>query len=216
MIGGAAKLATLPLRRRLIGSGILLVGVLLVLLGFFLNLTSGPVHNFVVTTPSGSTAVTIPIGSHTAADNLKHTWDHGLLSGNTVRALSDAAVRAGVVGMAAAAALAALALVVSPLRGFVGLAAGVGLMGDAVIAGVLFGSNVRLTADFSHVPGMTIDLGPALWVLAAGFVAVLVGGALAAWRPLAGLFTGVSLAITGAGLGAGLALLVGGNRLAGG
>jgi len=46
MIGGAAKLATLPLRRRLIGAGVMLVGVLFVLLGFFVNLTDGPVHGF--------------------------------------------------------------------------------------------------------------------------------------------------------------------------
>jgi hypothetical protein len=50
-------------------------------------------------------------------------------------------------------------------------------------------------------------------VFAVGFAGILVGGALSAWRPLAGLFGGISLALLGAGLGASLAVVLGGNHL---
>jgi hypothetical protein len=214
MIGSAAKLATLPLRRRLIGAAVMLVGVFFVGLGFFVNLTNDPVHGSIpLLLPGQGDALRIPIGSHTAAGILQHAFDHPLFTSNTVRELGDAAVRGGVVAMAAGAAIALLTIFVPPLRGFAGLAAGLGLAGDAAISGVLFGENTRITADFSHNPQIHVDLGVALWVFAVGFAAILVGGALAAWRPLAGLFTGISLAITGAGLGAALAVVLGGNHL---
>jgi hypothetical protein len=214
MIGSAAKLATLPVRRRLIGAAIMLVGVFFVGLGFFVNLTNDPVHGtFPLLLPGQGQALQIPLGSHTAAGILQHAFDHPLFTSNTVRELGDVAVRGGVVAMAVGAAVALLSIVVKPLRGFAGLAAGLGLAGDAAISGVLFGENTRITADFSHAPQVHVDLGVALWVFAVGFGLILVGGALAAWRPLAGLFTGISLAITGAGLGATLAFVLGGNHL---
>jgi len=214
VIGGAAKLATFPLRRRLIGAGIMLVGVFFVLLGFFVNLTNDPVHGSIpVLLPGQGEALRIPLGSHTAAGILQHTFDHPLFTNNTVRELGDAATRGGVVAMAVGAAIALLSVFVPPLRGFAGLGAGLGLAGDAAVSGVLFGENTRITADFSHNPQIHVDLGIALWVFGVGFVLILVGGALAAWRPLAGLFTGISLAITGAGLGAALAVVLGGNHL---
>jgi hypothetical protein len=214
MLGSAAKLATLPLRRRLIGAAIMLVGVFFVGLGFFVNLTNDPVHGSVpLLLPGQGDALRIPLGSHTAAGILQHAFDHPLFTSNTVRELGDAATRGGVVAMAVGAAIALLSIFVPPLRGFAGLAAGLGLAGDAAISGVLFGENTRITADFSSSPQIHVDLGVALWVFAVGFALILVGGALAAWRPLAGLFTGISLAITGAGLGAALAVVLGGNHL---
>lgn len=214
MVASAARLATLPLRRRLIGAGIMLIGVLFVLLGFFVNLTNGPVHGtFPVLLPGQAQALQIPLGSYTGAGILQHAFDHPLFTSNTVRELGDAAVRGGVVAMAVGGALALLAIAVPFLRGFAGLAAGLGLAGDAAICGVLFGENTRITADFAHAPQVHVDLGVGLWVFAAGFALILVGGALAAWRPLAGVFTGISLAITGAGLGAALAVVTGGNHL---
>lgn len=201
------RLATLPLRRRLIGALVMAGGIALVALGFFLPLT-----NDVVPTQSG--ALHLSVTSDTASGILHHAFDHPLFTGNTVRELGDAAVRGAVVAMAGAAALALLSIFVTPLRGFAGLAAGLGLAGTAAISGVLFGENTRITADFAHNPQIHVDLGVALWVFAVGFVAILVGGALAAWRPLAGLFTGIGLAVTGAGLGAALALVLGGNHLA--
>jgi hypothetical protein len=213
MIGGAAKLATLPLRRRLIGAGIMLVGVFFVALGFFVNLSGGPAHGSITVPLSQPGALRIPLGSNNAAGVLQHAFDHPLFTSNTVRELGDVAIRGGVVLMAAAGAIGLLAIFLPPLRGFAGPAAGLGLMGDAAIAGVLFGENSRLSVDFSHNPQIHVDLGAALWVFAVGFAAILVGGALAAWRPLAGLFSGISLALTGAGLGAALAVVMGGNHL---
>jgi hypothetical protein len=191
----------------------MLLGVLVVLLGFFVELGSGPAHGSITVPINQAQALQIPLGSDNAAGVLKHAFDHPLFTSNTVRQLSDVALRGGVVVMAAAAAFALLTILIPPLRGFAGLAAGLGLLGDAAVAGMLFGENARLSVDFSHNPQIHVDLGAALWVLAVGFVAILVGGALAAWRPLAGLFSGISLALTGAGLGAALALVVGGNHL---
>jgi uncharacterized membrane protein len=201
MIGGAAKLATLPLRRRLIGAGIMLVGVLLVLLGFFVNLTNGQA-------PQNA------VSDDTAAGILHHAFDHPLVT-NTVQGLADAAVRGAVVAIAAAGALALLSTVASPLRGLAGTGAGAGLAGVATVSGVLFGENTRVTADFSHAPQFHVDLGMGLWILAAGCAVILVGAALSAWRPLAGLFSGIGLALGGAGLGASLALVTGSNHLLG-
>lgn len=213
MVGSATKLATLPMRRRLIGAAVMLVGVFFVLLGFFATLKTGPAHG-AVTVPLGQAgALQIPLGSDNAAGILHHALDHPLFTANTVRQLSDVAVRGGVILMAAAAALGLIAIFVPPLRGFAGSAAGLGLFGDAVVAGVLFGENSRLSVDFGHNPQIHVDMGAAVWVFAVGFAAILVGAALAAWRPLAGLFSGISLALTGAGLGAILAVIVGGNHL---
>ena len=216
MVGSATKLATFPLRRRLIGAAIMLVGVFLVGLGFFVDLTGNAVHG-AISLPAGRLgALQIPFSSHNAAGILQHAFDHPLFTANTVRQLSDVAVRGGVILMAAGAAVAFVTILVPPLRGFAGIAAGLGLFGDAALAGVLFGENARLSVDFSHNPQIHVDLGAALWVFALGFGLVLVGGALAAWRPLAGLFSGITVALTGAGLGAILALVVGGNHLVAG
>lgn len=212
----ALKVATFPLRRRLIGALVMFLGVLVVFLGFFVELGSGPAHGSITVPVNQAHALQIPLGSDNAAGVLKHAFDHPLFTSNTVRQLSDVALRGGVIVMAAAAMIALLTILVPPLRGFAGLAAGLGLMGDAAVAGVLFGENARLSVDFGHNPQIHVDLGAALWVFAVGFVAILVGGALAAWRPLAGLFSGISLALTGAGLGAILALVVGGNHLVAG
>jgi len=214
VIAGAAKAATLPLRRRLIGAGVMLVGVFVVALGFFVNLTDGPVHGSLpLLIPGRQNALQIPLGSYTAAGILQHAFDHPLLS-NTVRELGDVAVRGAVVAMAGAAALALLSVFAAPLRGLAGTAAGLGLAGVAAISGTLFGENTRVVADFSHNPQIHVDLGIGLWVLAVGFGGILVGAALAAWRPLAGLFSGISLALAGAGLGAALAVVLGGNHIA--
>src|SRR5579884_1205201 len=148
MIGGAAKLATLPLRRRLLGAGVMLVGVFFLLLGFFVNLTDGPVHGAVSVPLGQAAALRIPLGSFTAAGILQHAFDHALIA-NTVREVGDVAVRGAVVAMAAAGALALLSLVVAPLRGLAGTGAGLGLAAVAAISGVLFGENTRVTADFS-------------------------------------------------------------------
>lgn len=207
------KLATLPLQRRLIGAGVMLVGVFIVAIGFFASLTNGAQHGSITVPVPNRSALTIPLGSHNAMGILQHVADHPLLGDSSVRGIADAAVRVAVILMAAGAALGLVSIFLPPLRGFAGLGAGLGLLGDAVVAGVLFGENTRVHADFSHNPQIYVDLGAALWVLAVGFGLILVGGALAAWRPLAGLFSGLSLALTGAGLGAGLAILVGGNHL---
>ena len=207
------KLATLPLQRRLIGAGILLVGVFIVALGFFASLTGGPTHGSIDIPLAHRSALQIPLGSNNAMGILQHVADHPLLSDSTVRGVADAVVRIAVVLMAGGAALAFVSIFVPPLRGFAGLGAGLGLLGDAAVAGVLFGENTRVKVDFGHNPQIYVDLGAALWVLAVGFAVILVGGALAAWRPLAGVLTGVSLAITGAGVGALLAVAVGGNHL---
>jgi len=207
------KVATLPLQRRLIGAGMLLAGVFIVAIGFFANLTGGAAHGSITVPFSKQGALQIPLGSHNAMGILQHVADHPLLSDSTVRGIADAVVRIAVVLMAAGAALALVSIFIRPLRGFAGLGAGLGLLGDAAIAGVLFGENTRVKVDFGHNPQVYVDLGAALWVLAVGFAVILVGGALAAFRPLAGLFTGISLALTGAGVGALLAVVVGGNHL---
>src|SRR3981081_136573 len=127
MIGGAAKLATFPLRRRLIGAAIMLVGVFFVALGSFATPTTDPVPaSFPLLLPGQGQALQIPLGSHTAAGILQHAFDHPLFTSNTVRELGDAAVRGGVVAMALGGGVALLSIVVKPLRGFAGLAAGLG------------------------------------------------------------------------------------------
>jgi hypothetical protein len=207
------KVATLPLRRRTIGAAIMLVGVFFVALGFYVNLTGGAAHGSITVPFVQQGALQIPLGSHNAAGILQHVADHPLLSDSSVRGVADAVTRIAVLLMAGGAALALLSIFVPPLRGFAGLGAGLGLMGDAAIAGILFGENTRVKVDFGHNPQIYVDLGAGLWVFAVGFGLILVGGALAAWRPLAGLFTGLGLAFTGVGLGAALAVLVGGNHL---
>jgi hypothetical protein len=213
MVGGAVRVATFPLRRRLIGAAVMLVGIALVGLGFVARLGSGPQVDTTGMPAPQFGALQVPLGSDNAAGILQHAFGHPLFTSNLVQNLGDVALRGGVVLMAAAAAVALLTVFLPPLRGFAGLAAGLGLLGDAAVAGVLFGERTRISVDFGHNPQVHVDLGAALWVFAAGFAAILVGGALAAWRPLAGLFSGVSLALLGAGLGASLALVIGGNHL---
>src|SRR5258708_11127711 len=124
MISGAAKLATLPLRRRLIGAAIMLVGVFFVALGFFVNLTDGPVHGTINLPQAVAGGLQIPLGSHTASGILQHAFDHPLVANNTVRALGDGAVRGGVVAMAVGGPIAPLGILIAPRPGFSGLAAG--------------------------------------------------------------------------------------------
>jgi hypothetical protein len=209
------RLLTLPLRgRRLIGVLILGLGVLLVLGGFFLDL-SGTVDPTRQITLGGRASVPGQ-GSVTAAAALQHVIDHGLAGGGgRIATLADFGFRGGVVLMAIAGLVALIALVAPPLRGFAGTAAGFGLAGDALVAGVLVGERTRLTFD-GAAPQLHVDVGTAVAILAAGFAVVLVGGAVAAFRPLAGLFSGISLAVSGAVAGGALALLVGGDRIEGG
>lgn len=215
----AVHLATFPLRsRRAIGALILTAGVLIVTLGFFIDLsaTIDPAHQLTQKVTVGRNQfASIPVGTGvTAASTFRHAVDHGLANGGRIATLADAAFRGGVMLMALGGASATLTLLAPPLRGMAGTAAGLGLFGDALVAAVLFGERSRLT--IAAVPSLHVDISAGVAVLALGFVVIIVGGALAAFRPLAGLLTGISLAISGGIAGAVLALVIGGdNAIAG-
>ena len=145
-----------------------------------------------------------------AASTVRHALDHGIQGTGIVQHLADVAFRGGAVLMAAAALL-ALMLLLTPMRGLIGLAAGLGLLGAALMAGVVVGSNTQLSdATGGH---LHLTLGTGLYICAVGFAVVAAGGAVAALRPLAGIFTALGLAVLGAVLGGGLALLVGGDHV---
>jgi hypothetical protein len=206
------RVATFPLRsRRTIGVLVLTAGVLIVVLGFFVDLSAGidPSHQLTI---GRNQSASIPVGSGvTAGSTLRHALDHGLAGITRTASIADFGFRTGVIFMAIGGGIAALTLLAPPLRGFAGLGAGIGLLGDALVAGVLVGERSRLTV--AATPSLHVDISAGVVVLALGFAVILVGGALAAFRPLAGLVSGISLAFTGAALGAGLALIVGGDRV---
>ena len=206
----AMSAATLPLRRRLIGSLIVIAGALVVLVGFFMTLSQNA-----AAAPSTSTvliggqALSLTGGGGTAADALRHLTDHSLARETTVQTIADLAFRGGIVAMAGAALVSVL-LLLGPARGLIGLMAGAGLLGLALCTAVTTGES----AAISTASGLHVDVGSAaVVVLALGFAVILAGGAVAALRPLAGLFSGIGLAVVGAGLGIVLALVVGGDHL---
>jgi hypothetical protein len=149
-------------------------------------------------------------GGDVAATALRHVVDHPLSTASRVSTVSDGAVRLGIVLMAAGAGLCVL-LLLTPLRGYIGVAAGLGLVGAGMVAGVIAGTNAQLTSAFGGA--IDVSVGDGLVICAIGFAVVLVGGAIAARRPLAGILAGVGLALTGAAAGVGLALLVGADHV---
>lgn len=223
MAGLAASVATLPLRRRFIGSLIVVIGVLMVLLGFFTNLNGASVHPADVDpakvgslTPQALQGLAdqlrggLTTGGDVAATALRHVVDHPLSTDTRLSTVADGAARLGIVLMATGAGLCVL-LLLTPLRGFIGIAAGIGLIGVGMVAGVIAGTNAQLRAAFGGA--VDVSVGRGVVICAIGFIVVLVGGAVAARRPLAGILAGLGLALTGAAAGVGLALLVGADHV---
>lgn len=226
MAGLATKAVSLSLRRRMIGSLIVIAGVLIVLVGFFADLESTDVGSGLRIPGLGTSLSQQSVqgladslhaglsgGSGTAASILRHAHDHGLTNVTRVSTVADLATRLGVVLMAAGGLL-ALLLLFTPMRGFIGLAAGLGLLGLAMVAGVIAGTNTQLSSVVSGA--IHLSVGHGVIICALGFGVILVGGALAALRPMAGVVSGISLALVGAGAGAALALAVGGDHFASG
>lgn len=207
----AYSAATLPLRRRLIGSLAVLAGVGVVCVGFFVTITGD-----VTQTSAGQSVTlhgaTLPLsgGSGTAADALRHLLDHGVATGTAVTVAADVLYRAGIAAMAAAAIL-ALLLLLTPARGLIGAAAGIGFIGVALATAVTAGQSAALATG----SGGTIhaSVGAGVVVLALGFAVILAGGAVAAFRPLAGLISGITLALVAVVVGIVVALVVGGQTL---
>jgi hypothetical protein len=137
------------------------------------------------------------------AQRLRHAFLDDWLAGAGLRyTMIDLATRAGVI-VVASAGVASLACAVLPSgRRFLGLAAGAGLLGVAVLAGEAVGAHWR------GCPWVTI--GPAAAVLAVGFAAIF-GGGVAAVRSLTGSALGVALTGIGVALGGGVAYLVAAN-----
>ncbi|HET9050544.1 MAG TPA: hypothetical protein VFO60_02510 [Candidatus Dormibacteraeota bacterium] len=207
----AYSVATLPLRRRMLGSLVVVAGALVVCAGFFVAVTgevttSGAPHIII-----GDRPISAGGGAGTAAYALHHLVDHGLASGSAVNTAADFLYRAGVVAMAGAAAL-ALLLLLTPARGLIGAAAGIGFIGVALVGGVTAGQSAELST--ASAGSLHTDVGIGVVVLAVGFVAILAGGAVAAFRPLAGVISGVTLAILAVVAGIVCALVVGGNSIA--
>jgi hypothetical protein len=214
VIATAARVAVLPLRRRVIGSLVVVAGVLVVLSGFFARI--GTLDTAQATsTPSGR----IVAVEYTAADVggalspsqiLRHAVDQGITGDTTIQKLADAGLR-GAVALMAAAALLALLLLRSPARGLLGVVAGLGIVGAALTIGIVSGTNTRVS-DFTN-GNVHLTLGGAGVICALGFAAIIAGGAVAAARPLAGLFSGISLALMGVVAGVLVAIVVGGDRI---
>lgn len=208
MIATAARVAVLPLRRRVIGSLVVVAGVLVVLAGFFVNVYSIVTDTSDIGHSRGGLALSND--PMTPSQILRHALDHGISGGSTIQNAADAGLRGGVALMALAAVL-ALLLLMSPARGLVGMVAGLGIFGAAITVGIVAGDNTRLS-DFTG-GGLHVTIGGAGIVCALGFAAIIAGGAVAAVRPLAGLFAGISLAITGAVAGILVAIAVGGDHV---
>jgi len=195
------RLAMLPLRRRLLGALIVLLGAGLVTAGFFLDAESDAGGALLCRLPCSP----FDISRRSPAGILHHAFDHALAGGRT-NGFADASLRAAVIIMAASA-LVALVLTASPLlRGFIGTAAGMGLLGVALLAAVVSGESAR------QAPSLRVALGRAVVVCGAGFAVMMVGGGLRALRPLAGVASGLVLAAAGAGLGMVVALFLGSHR----
>jgi hypothetical protein len=203
--------ATLPLRRRLIGSLVVLAGVGVVCVGFFATITGNITQTGPQQVVIGNASIPVSGDGGTAADALRHLVDHGIASGSAVTTMADIFYRAGVAAMAVAAIF-AVALLFTMARGLIGAAAGLGFIGVALVTAVTAGQS----ASLSTASGGTLhtDVGVGVAVLALGFVVILAGGALAAFRPLAGLVSGISLALLAVLAGIAVALVVGGNTLA--
>jgi hypothetical protein len=139
-------------------------------------------------------------------DLVRHTFDHPLLTSGIGSIIIDLGLRIGAGLIALAVVAAFFCNLIPTLRGLAGLLAGVGLMGTAMVGGVMIGEHMR-SLNICSGSLCSIDLHAAVWVIAAGFAAVLVGSAVGSMR-FAGLFGGVALATTGFGMGAGLAYLV--------
>jgi len=216
MAGAVAHLAALPARRRTIGSILVLLGLIAVAFAFRLDLsgTLNPSNQVTVLNIRGH-AVSLPQGGPvTAASTLKHLVDHPLAGGGRIATLADLAFRAGVAAMAAAGLLVLLPLLLGMPRSFIGPAAGIGLCGDALVMAVLIGEHTRLPVGTALVPALQTSpavLGAAPFLLAAGFATMLVAGGLTSLRPLAGVFSGIALAVFGGLISVALALLIGGD-----
>ena len=218
-VPAAVPAAVVILKRRRIGALAIIVGIIFVAAGFFLPLTRLPapsngttlaLSNGVVLTLPGQTAVALPLpasGGDTGLALLQHTADHPLLTTNVGSMVVDIATRAAIVLMALAAILCLVLNTLPLMRGFVGIAAGLGLLGTAVEMGILQGERMRTLALCSNA-SCNVDLHAGIWLCALGFAVALLGGAFGALRPLAGLISGVGFAIVGIVLGAGLAYLV--------
>jgi hypothetical protein len=218
----AAAPVFLLFKRRRIGSLLIVGGVLAVFAGSLLPLNSLPGNgvdqSMQLPKLPGTSALGLPLGpgsalalptagSSTLFDLVRHSIDHPLLTSGVGSIVIDIALRAGGL-LIALAALGALACNVVPMmRGFAGLIAGFGLMGTALVAGVVIGEHMR-TLNLCSGSACTVDLHAGIWVIGIGFLAVLAGSALGAMRPLAGVFSGISVAATGFGIGVGLAYLV--------
>jgi hypothetical protein len=208
--------------RRRLGSLLILGGVLAVIAGAFLPLSSLP-GDGIDQSPAlpvipGTTALGLPVGpgtavalptagSATAFDLVRHAVDHPLLTSGIGSVVIDGALRAGALLIAVALIAAIASNAIPMLKGFAGIAAGIGLMGSAIVAGVVLGEHMR-TLNLCAGSICTVDLHAGLWVIAIGFFSILAGGALGAMRPFAGMLSGMSLALGGFGVGAGLAYLV--------
>jgi hypothetical protein len=219
----AAHAATAPVfflfKRSRIGALLILAGVVVVVAGCFLPLNSLGGLDQSVQLPKlpGTGSVGLPLGpgsslalptagNATLFDLVRHTFDHPLLTSGIGSIIIDLGLRIGAGLIALAVVFAFFCNLVPMLRGLAGLLAGAGLMGTAMVAGVMIGEHLR-SQNICSGSLCSIDLHAAVWVVAAGFAAVLVGSAVGSMR-FAGLFGGVALATTGFGMGAGLAYLV--------
>lgn len=219
MIGSAARVATLPLRRRRVGSVVVVAGVAVTALGFLLELGSvsagtpaggntaapGDVQSAV----AGAVRSALPtgVGGDTPAAVLHHSGDHALAGADTIGHLADAATRGGVIAMAVGAAFALILLVLPLGRGLIGWAGGLGLLGLGGVTGVVVGTSRRLPDVAGG--GLHVAVGPAVPVLAFGMLGIVAGGSLAALRPLAGLGGAITLTVLGIVAGVALAVVVG-------
>jgi hypothetical protein len=193
------RLATLPLRRRALGALIVMLGTGLVAAGFFLDAESDSADRLLCLFPCSP----FDVSGRSPAGILRHAFDHGLAPPGRRDAVGDASLRAAVIIMAASALIALVLTVLPLLRGFIGTAAGMGLLGAALLAGTVSGQSSRQSAV------LHVSFGSAIVVCGAGFAVILIGGGLRAMRPLAGLASGLALAAAGGGLGTAIALYLG-------
>jgi hypothetical protein len=208
-------------KRSRIGALLILAGVLAVVAGCLLPLNGfpggGADQNALLPRLPGTGAVGLPLGpgsalalptagNATLLDMVRHTFDHPLLTSGIGSIIIDLGVRIGA-GLIVLAVVTAFFFNLIPMaRGMVGLLAGLGLMGTAMVGGVIIGEHMRSLGICSGSL-CAIDLQTAVWVIAAGFAVVLIGSAVGSMR-FSGLLGGIALATTGFGMGAGLAYLV--------
>jgi len=207
-------------KRSRIGALLILAGVVVVVAGCLLPLNSlgdGLDQSIQLPKLPGTGAVGLPLGPGSAValptagnatmfDLVRHTFDHPLLTSGIGSIIIDLGLRIGAVLIAIAVVAAFFFNLVPMLRGLAGLLSGLGLMGTAMVGGVMIGEHMR-SQSICAGSLCSIDLHAAVWVIAAGFAAVLIGSAVGSMR-FAGLFGGIAIATTGFGMGAGLAYLV--------